>query len=199
MKKLLILTFFTILTFSLLLTTYGIFESGILTGTFIKIAAWEVTINDSVITNENKTFNINDIIWEGSENVLDGKVAPGMKGYFDIVIDPKNTDVAIRYDILYNLDDLNEINSFIKITNVEEINKNNLILTDKNTYTGLIDLNYISSKKTHIIRTYVEWIDDEDNSQNDYLVGISDEIFKISIDINVIQYLGEEIKEYVGE
>lgn len=199
MKKLLILTFFTILTFSLLVTTYGIFESGILSGTSIKIAAWEVTINDSIITNENKTFNINDIIWEGSENVLDGKVAPGMKGYFDIIIDPKNTDVAIRYDILYNLDDLNEINSFFKITKVEEIDNNNLILTDKNTYTGIIDLSYISSKKTHTIRTYVEWIDDENNSHNDYLMGISDEIFKISIDINVIQYLGEEIKEYVGE
>ena len=196
MKKLLILTFFTILTFSLLVTTYGIFESGILSGTSIKVAAWEVTINDSIITNENKTFNINDIIWEGSENVLDGKVAPGMKGYFDIVIDPKNTDVSIRYDILYNLEDLNKINSFFKITNVEEINKNNLIKTDENTYTGLIDIN---NKNTHTIRTYVEWIDDENNGQNDYLMGISDEIFKISIDINVIQYLGEEIKEYVGE
>ena len=102
MKKLLILTFFAILTFSLLVATYGIFESGILSGTTIKIAAWEVTVNDSIITNENKKFSINDIIWEGSKNVLDGKVAPGMKGYFDIVIDPKNTDVSIRYDILFN-------------------------------------------------------------------------------------------------
>lgn len=199
MKKLLILTFFTMLTFSLLVATYGIFESDILTGTSIKIAAWEVTINDSIITNENKTFDIDDIIWEGSENVLEGKVAPGMKGYFDIAIDPKNTDVAIRYDILYNLDDLNEINSFIKITNVEEINNNDLVLTSENTYTGLLDLNDIENKKSHIIRTHVEWIDDENNSQNDYLIGISDEIFKISIDINVTQYLGEEIKEYVGE
>ena len=196
MKKLLILTFFTILTFSLLVSTYGIFESGILTGTSIKIAAWEITINDSIITNENKTFDVNDIIWEGSENVLEGKVAPGMKGYFDIVIDPKNTDVSIRYDILYNLEDLNKINSFFKITKVEEIDNNNLILTSKNTYTGLID---IDNKKIHTVRTYVEWIDDENNGQNDYLMGISDEIFKITIDINVIQYLGEEIKEYVGE
>ena len=39
----------------------------------------------------------------GSKNVLEGKVAPGMDGYFDIVIDPKNTDVSIRYDLIYDI------------------------------------------------------------------------------------------------
>ena len=72
-------------------------------------------------------------------------------------------------------------------------------LTNENTYTGIMNIEDIGSRKNHTIRTYVEWVDNEDNSQNDYLIGISDEIFKISIDVNVTQYLGEEIKEYVGE
>ena len=195
MKKLLILTFFTILTFTLLVSTYGIFESGLLQGTSIKIAAWEITINESIITNEEKTFNIDNIIWNNSENVLSGKVAPGMDGYFDIVIDPKNTGVSVRYDVIYDIDYLNEINTAFKITKVEEINGNKLVLTDKYTYTGIIDLG--NEKQT--IRTYVKWEDMEDNGETDYITGTTNTSFEIPIDVNVIQYLGEEIKEYVGE
>jgi len=195
MKKLLILTFFTILTFTLLVSTYGIFESGLLQGTSMKIAAWEITINESIITNEEKTFNIDNIIWNNSENVLSGKVAPGMDGYFDIVIDPKNTGVSVRYDVIYDIDYLNEINTAFKITKVEEINGNKLVLTDKYTYTGIIDLG--NEKQT--IRTYVKWEDMEDNGETDYITGTTNTSFEIPIDVNVIQYLGEEIKEYVGE
>lgn len=199
MKKLLILTFFTILTFFILVSTYGIFESGLLQGASIKIAAWEVTINDSIITDEEKTFTIDNIIWNGSENVLNGKVAPGMDGYFDIVIDPNNTGVSVRYDIVYDIDHLNKINTAFKVIKVEELNGNTLVLTDEYTYTGIMNLEDINSKTKHIIRTYVKWEDMADNGQNDYLVGTSNTEFEIPIDIHVIQYLGEEIKEYVGE
>lgn len=198
MKKLLILTFFTIMTFGLLISTYGIFESGLLQGASIKIAAWEVTINDSIITNEDKTFNIDDIIWNNSENVLSGKVAPGMDGYFDILIDPKNTDVSIRYDITYDIEYLNEINTAFKVTKVEEINGNNLVLTDKYTYTGIINLEDIALGKKHTIRTYVKWEDLEENGENDYLVGTTNTKFEIPININVTQYLAEEITEFVN-
>jgi len=161
----------------------------------MKIAAWEITINESIITNEEKTFNIDNIIWNNSENVLSGKVAPGMDGYFDIVIDPKNTGVSVRYDVIYDIDYLNEINTAFKITKVEEINGNKLVLTDKYTYTGIIDLG--NEKQT--IRTYVKWEDMEDNGETDYITGTTNTSFEIPIDVNVIQYLGEEIKEYVGE
>lgn len=197
MKKLLILTFFAILASSLLIATYGIFESNVLQGATIDIAVWEVLINDSVVTNENKTFEIDDIIWNGSENVLNGKVAPGMDGYFDIVINPGNTDVSIRYDIVYDIEYLNQINKAFKVTNVEEINDNNLILTDKYTYTGVINLEDINSSKKHVVRTYVKWEDMLENGENDYMVGISDVTFQIPIDVEVVQYLGEEIEEYV--
>lgn len=198
MKKLLILTFFAILLFALLISTYGIFESGLLQDAQIKIAPWEITINDSIVTNESKTFNINNIVWNNSKNVLSGKVAPGMDGYFDIVIDPKNTGVSIRYDVTYDIDYLNELNHAFKVTKVEEINYNNLILTDKYTYTGIINLNDINSSIKHIIRTYVKWEDIIDNGDNDYLTGTTNTTFEIPIDISVIQYLGEEIKEYEG-
>lgn len=193
MKKLSILTFFTILTFFLLVSTYGIFESGIFRDTLMKVAAWKIKINNSVVTNEEKTFSIDDIVWNSSNNVLEGKVAPGMDGYFDITIDPDETDVSIKYDIIYDIDTLNSVNPSLKVTKIEEINGNNLTITDKNTYTGVID---IENRKTHIIRTYIKWEDIEINNDNDYLIGSSLDTFELPINIKITQYLGEELIEY---
>jgi len=196
MKKLHIITFFTILTFFLLVVTYGIFESNIFRDVNMKIATWEVEINGTVVTNEQKKFNMEDIKWNNSENVLEGKVAPGMDGYFDIVIDPKNTDVSIRYDITYDIDYLNEINTAFKVTKVEELNGYELVLTDKNTYTGIVDL---ESNKIYTIRTYIKWEDNVEYNDNDYQLGTTTALFELPININVTQYLGEEIIEYKGE
>ena len=199
MKKLHIITFFTILTFFLLVSTYGIFESNIFRDASMKVATWEVEINGSVVTNEQKKFNMEDIIWNTSENVLEGKVAPGMDGYFDIKIDPKKTDVSIKFDLVYDVEYLKTINPAIVITKVEEINGHELILTDKATYTGVIDLEKINKNTTYTIRTYIKWEDIEENSDNDYQLGTTSTLFELPINIVVTQYLDEEIIEYKSE
>jgi len=199
MKKLLILTFFAILTCSLLITTFGIFESKVSNDTKIKTAAWKIQINDSIVTNEEKTFSINDVTWSTSNNVLEGKVAPGIEGYFDILIEPNETEVSIKYDLIYDMEYLKNINSAFTITKVEELSGNNLTLTDKNIYTGIISLNDIKDGKYHIIRTHVKWEDLDDNFQNDYKTGTTEANFEIPINVVVSQYLGEEIIKYNEE
>jgi len=196
MKKLHIITFFTILTFFLLVVTYGIFESNIFRDVNMKIATWEVEINGTVVTNEQKKFNMEDIKWNNSENVLEGKVAPGMDGYFDIKIDPKKTAVSVRFDLVYDVEYLKSINPAFVITKVEELNGYELVLTDKNTYTGIVDL---ESNKIYTIRTYIKWEDNVEYNDNDYQLGTTTALFELPININVTQYLGEEIIEYKGE
>ena len=196
MKKLLILTFFAILTSFLMILTYGIFESIVLNGYSIPLAAWKIEINNSVVTNEEKTFSIDDIIWNKSDNVVSGKVAPGIEGYFDIVIDPKDTGVSIRYDLYYDVEHLKSINSAFTITKIEALSDNKLILIDKYAYTGLIALDNL---KTHVIRTYVKWEDIEENGHNDYITGTTNNSFELPVNIIVSQYLGEEIIEYNEE
>lgn len=200
MKKLVILTFFAMLIFSLLLgSTYGIFETDLGQSSSIPVAAWEVTVNDLSVAGSQNTFDVGDIIWETKENVLAGKVAPGMSGYFDIVINPQDTDVSIRYDVVYDLDYLSNINKAFKVTKVEELGGSTLILTDKYTYTNTIDLTQIKEKTIHTIRTHVKWEDMQDNGEDDYTTGTTDTSFEVPIVVNVSQYLGEEIREYVGE
>jgi len=72
MKKLLILTFFAILTF-LFVSTYGIFESDTSKEVGAKLASWEVSVNDSVVSSETKTFSIDNIVWNKKETVKEGK------------------------------------------------------------------------------------------------------------------------------
>lgn len=195
MKKLLILTFFTIMTYFLLVATYGVFESKVLNGTQIKLAAWNVEVNNSIVTNEDKTFTIEDIICSNSENVLNGKIAPGVDGYFDIVVDPKTTDVSVRYDITYDVEYLKNINKAFIITKVENLEENEIILTDKYTYTGIIFL----GSKANTIRTHIKWEDIEDNGYNDYITGTTSTLFELPVNIEITQYMGEEIIEYNEE
>ena len=193
MKKLLTLTFFAILTFLLLVVTYGVFQSKVIRGTSIKIAAWVVQVNDGIVSSKEKKFTIDDIVWNTSSNVLEGKAAPGIDGYFDIVIDPNNTDVSIRYDIVYDMDYLKNINTSFEVYKVEELNNNDLLLTDKDTYTGLITLD---NSVSHTIRTYVKWQDIEENNESDYITGTENANFEIPVNVIVSQYTGEEIVEY---
>lgn len=195
MKKLLILTFFTICTFLMLALTYGVFESKILRGASIEIANWSVMVNDGIVSSEEKTFTIDDIIWDANDNVASGKVAPGIEGYFDIVINPNSTDVSVRYDITYDVEYMKSINPAFTITQVTELN-NSIVLTDTNTYTGLILLNDINNNNSHTVRTYVKWEDIEENSANDYKTGSEQVNLKIPVTILVSQYLGEDIIEY---
>lgn len=197
MKKLIILTFFTILAFFLLLSTYGVFESIILREVDFDVAAWKVEVNGSKVTNEEKKFVIDDIKWESSDGVVNGKGAPGSEGYFDIIIDPKETEVSIKYEIVYDIEYLENINPAFKITKVEEINGNKIYLTSKNTYTGVIELKDIRLHRTNTIRTYIKWEDNEENNENDYALGSSGDSFNLPVDVNVIQYLDEEIVEYI--
>jgi hypothetical protein len=196
-KKLILLSLLTIFTFFLLVSTYGIFESNIFRDVDIDIAKWEIEINGSKLSESQKTFSIDDIIWTSNGSVLEGKIAPGVEGYFDILIDPKRTDVAIRYDVTYDMTMIEEL-SFLTITKIEELGSNELVLTNENTYTGIIDLEDISSKQSHVIRTHIKWEDKEENNYKDYEIGTTIETFEIPISINVSQYLGEELEEYMN-
>jgi len=117
-----------------------------------------------------------------------------MDGYLDIVIDPKNTDVSIRYDIFLDVDYLHNINEAFIITNIEELNGNKLTLTNKNTYTGII-----KDYTKNTIRIYIKWEDIENNNENDYNIGTTNQEVEIPININITQYLNEEILEYSEE
>ena len=174
--------------------SYGLFETNNTITVDSNIAKWQVKVNNSNITDP-VSFIVDNYVVESDSMVKEGLIAPGMTAYFDIEIDPNDTDVSVRYDLTLNTEELE--NDRIQITNVEEINHHTIVLTDVSTYTGIIP---ITDSEVHTIRVYVEWINDESNNEIDSLYGLdADSEVEIPITINFSQYLNETISQYVGD
>lgn len=171
-----------------IMDTYGIFESNVGSEIENSLSKWQILVNSDDITGEISTFEIDEINWETNTGVVSGKAAPGLSGYFEIVIDPTGSEVSIEYEIY--LDFLNLGNDMIYITSVEDSNKSPITLIDTNTYSGLLTLADIELGKIETIRVNVIWENDEDNNEIDSTyVGDESPFFDIPISIRLSQYI----------
>lgn len=177
--------------------TYGLFEDNVDRKVQANVAAFTIKINNSDINGTNKAFTINDIVSNTNPNVAGNKIAPGSSGYFDIILDPTNVDVALKYAITYDLSNIK--NDKIVMTSV---NNNTLgeglIRTDVNTYSGIINLTNVKNNVVMTIRTNFEWTNDESNNDNDNTLKTIDKI-GIPVSILITQYEGETITQYQEE
>ena len=191
-KKILyiIFSFFLLLTLYEIKKTYGLFESNNKMPVQQSTAKWNILINGTNIKSEEK-FVVNSVNVEDNENVLNGKIAPGVKGYFDIEIDKTNTSTSIVYSITF---DFTKISDSITIEKIEETTNGNLIRTGENTYSKVMKIN---DEPINNIRVYIKWENKEENNDIDSLVGLTkDNYINIPVSISAMQYLGEEIIEY---
>lgn len=173
--------------------TYGLFESK---NTMIMdsgVAKWNVLINGTDIKSGDN-FIVDTVNIGSSDNVLGGKIAPGTKGYFDIVINPTDTETSILYSITF---DFSQVVGSITIDKIEELTSGNLIRTGENTYSKIITLEEIENKVINTIRVYIKWNNIEENNEEDSKIGtIKDNFISIPVSVSVIQYLGEPVEEY---
>lgn len=191
-KKILyiIFSFFLLLTLYEIKKTYGLFESNNKMPVQQSTAKWNILINGTNIKSEEK-FVVNSVNVEDNENVLNGKIAPGVKGYFDVEIDKTNTSTSIVYSITF---DFTKISDSITIEKIEETTSGNLIRTGENTYSKVMKIN---DDPINNIRVYIKWVNKEENNDIDSLVGLTkDNYINIPVSISAMQYLGEEIIEY---
>lgn len=185
---------FFLITIYLIVDTYSLFESRHLTTTNTSIGKWQILINGAEVDPASSNFTIDKIIWEDNSFVVDGKVAPGMSGYFDIEIDARTTDVSVRYDVVFDFSNLNR--DQFKIESITETGGYTLINTGEDTYTGVLLLEDIQNDEVHTIRVVIAWDNDEDNNDIDSALGsVWNNSIDIPIVVNVEQYLGEEIVE----
>ena len=195
-KKLLYLIFsiFALLTVYEITNTYGLLETKNKMSVNPSIAKWNVLINGTDIkTGEN--FSVNSVNLSDSVNVLNGKIAPGAFGYFDIEIDPTNTDTSIIYSITFDFSLLS--NSFI-IDKIEETTSGNLIRTGSSTYSKVITLDEIKENAKNNVRVYIKWENNEENNEIDSQIGLTkDNYINIPVSISAMQYLGEPVDEYI--
>ncbi len=178
-----------------IISTYALFESNVSAEISVTNATWKILINNSDITKENtKDFIIDQINVIGDTHTQEGKLAPGLSGNFNILIDPTSTDVSIKYEVTFDLSNLEKTK--IQIDSIEEtILGKELIKTGYNTYTGIITLDEIKQGLKNEITVNLSWKEDETTNIEDTLIGsnINNKI-EIPVSIKVSQYLGEEIE-----
>ena len=200
-KKVLIIIVLLIIIFIILiyaiLSTFATFRSEFTVDMKIDNATWKILVNSTDISsNAVKEFVIDDIEIDESQGVEPGKLAPGLKGNFNILIDPTETDVSIMYEIKFDTTDINATN--IRIDSVKEtMAGNTLIKSDSNTYVGIISLDDIKNNLTNNIQVTLFWCDDGNEDIN--IGSIPNHKINIPVQVKVSQYLGEEIQEFKAE
>ncbi len=178
--------------------TFSLFESNRVDTSSIPIAKWQVEINDDDINGSSSTFTIDNVVWIESQNVKSGKVAPGMDGYFDVEIDPNDTDTAIRYDITFDFTNLDS--DQFEITEIKEIDDKEIVRTGEFTYSNIFTLDDISDNETNTIRVYLSWVNDENNNEKDSNLGkVANNTISIPVKVDITQHFsGEVLTEYTG-
>jgi len=180
--------FLVILTLQVL-DTYGIFESNTSTDVSSNIAKWQILVNNSNVTGETNTFNISNVNWETNSGVIPGKAAPGLSAYFEIIIDPTGSEVAIEYEIF--LDFLNLNNEKITLTSITDKLNNSLNEIDTNKYNGVIYLNDVLQGNIEKIKVSFSWENDDFNNEADSVfVNQIEPKLDVPVSIRLSQYTG---------
>ena len=196
MKRVLLLISLLMLFFTIYLTmdTYALFESNKNYDVSSDIAKFVIKVNGSEAKTEE--FVVDSIAYYENEYVIDNKIAPLVDGYFDIVVDAENVEVSLRYDIEFDFSSLS-IPGLV-ISSITELGGNTLVLTDKDTYSGVITLADMDSSTVNTVRVSISWQNDEANNEVDSSWGmVADKVISIPVNVKLTQYLGEELPVYV--
>lgn len=177
-----------------IIETYALFYSEADANVSEKLGNWTIKVNNKDVSKGIvEEFNVEQLQLESDENVKEGKIAPGLEGSFSITIDPTDTDVSIRYDILFDTSFFKTEN--MKLSKVEKVDSDNkLIKTGESSYTGIISLSDIKQGKKDKIEVTLNWENiDLYNEEDTQLGKIKDNKMSIPITVSITQYLGEDI------
>ena len=176
------------------------------------LGVWSIKVNETDVSSgeENLTFNMTEdnLTYVNSDHVKSQKLAPGAQAYFEIIIDPTNTDVSVLYTLHIKLEDVTEAK--LKLVNIEnyfqkpgetEQLTNDEVYTDSeiNEHEAIIPLAKINDQYLNHIRLYFEWENVEENNASDSALGQTENAkINIPLEINLKQYTGEVIGNETG-
>lgn len=170
-------------------STYTAYKQEITGEVSNKIANFKLLINGQDA--RNSKILINDVI-TNSTHTRAGKLAPGTCGYFNINLDPSQSEVALLYKFEFIDRNVNK-DKLIEFQQIKSDNSN-IVKTGPQEYSGIITLADIKSSLKPLIRIdfcYPDEGEQEPISEDNLNL---DDFFEI--DFYTYQYLGEELIEY---
>lgn len=209
-KKIMVLLILSFLFFLVLgsMYSYSLYESRNEQAIEMKVANWNIFVNESLVTGEeelSRVFTINDMVLSGGgTTVKEGLFAPGVSGSFTLAIDPSDTEVS--FDYFLTVDGSKIENDMIKIVEVQQIDKTGNpvsggaltpVENQDGVYQGFFKYdearkNQNADDRSVIVRITITWFNDEDNNEEDTKVGISSNTPKLDIPVKV------SFKQHVG-
>lgn len=156
------IVFYSILViFLVIYSSFAKYDTTLDGHTNIAIANWKIVLNGQELTNSNNTLT-NKIVLTPETNIDETdptKIKPEQTGYFDIEINPADTEVSFVYQI--TLDTQNsELPETFKIKTYSINNEAPVSLPDTNIVNNTVYLggkNIFTSADTQTIRFYWSW------------------------------------------
>ena len=157
-----------IVVFSFVSFTFSRYTATTNSEAIIEIAKFNILVNDKDIMQE-QNFNL---ALSSAGNTYNNKLAPDSQGYFEISINPADTQVSLEYEIAFDLTKINNeiINSNNEKRNITltgySVDGGNTITTisQNNTIYGEINLEEGSTgflaEDTVVLRVYWKWEQD---------------------------------------
>lgn len=198
MKKILITILCVIMLFITIIqirNTFALYKTEVTGETQSLLGVWSIKINETDISSgaTDIKFNITEdyLHFTETSNVAEGYIAPGSEGYFEILIDAIENDVAVKYDIKISdvasikigeqTADLEE-KIALKVTGVEDVFEKdgeidtttehiNYLDVEHQTVSGVIPISVIESGYKDRVKVYFKWINDDNNNVVDTMLG----------------------------
>lgn len=157
-----ILIFIIVIAFSftyLYQSSYAKYRKKVSASLDLNVAQWTIKINNEDIKNNKVLKNKLKPEFEESEYTKSNVIAPGSKGYCDIVINSQNVDVNFNINLVATIPDTSSVIDLIVtdyIINPSETNTTKIAYNENDE----IDIPVVHNTEKTIIRLYIEWDDD---------------------------------------
>lgn len=145
--------------------TYAKYINSAQGNTNITIARWRIVVNaQDIRSNPEISGTITPVILE-NEHIKPGVVAPTSEGYFDLMIDASDVDVSFRYTITASIPEDSCVKD-LKVTGYSLDDGDFIEIDDDTPITGTFL--YSDDIRTANIRMYIKWIDDENQTMDNF-------------------------------
>lgn len=185
-----------IVTIVVISRTYALFESNREFSINMDVARWNIKVNDVKVKAETtESFIIKNLVLAANSKVVNGKVAPGSEGTFDIEIDFEDTDVSVQGEINIDADEMEEAGLTFNSMTVDDTTLTITQVSDTKS-SFVVPLSKIRSAGANnsykiTIHVEFEWANDENRNKQDTLIGLSQERTKMAVPISI------KFKQYI--
>ena len=147
-----------IISFLIIRVTYAKYLTSLGSNANIGIASWKILLNNQDILN-NSDFSANlNLVFPGSDYYLEDCIVPGAIGYFDLVIDSSEINLAYQYTVTATADENSDI-ADAKVIGFSFPGQQDYI-TYLNENVTNVQGSANASVNSSTIRVYVSWDDD---------------------------------------